>query len=190
MEKTNNISMEHNMDSSRYTPRLGFWVATTFVIIVTVFPIIFLGAFPGNEGERANALLRTVGVALIPGICVGLLQASIMAYPLRLIQLQWFVTTVVAVAIGWGAVSALSPLLTQLRQSSPISDQLVLATIDGFLTGGSLGAIVGLVTGIAQGWIQRLSMRQWIIGNLISWSVGVGVSFAMIFAAASQISFF
>jgi hypothetical protein len=178
------------LDSPNYTPPLGFWIITTFVIIITVLPIIFVGTFPGEEGERASALLRTVGVALIPGICVGLIQASILAYPLRLIRPQWFVITVAAIVIGWSVVFALGPLLTWLRQASPISDQLVLATIDGFLTGGSLGAIVGSLTGIAQGWIQRSSTRQWIIGNLLSWSIGVGISYAVTFGAASQISFF
>jgi hypothetical protein len=177
------------MNSSHYTPRLGFWIATTFVIIITALPIIFVGAFPGEEGERANALLRTVGVALIPGICVGLIQAFILAYPSKLIRPQWFAITVVAIVIGWGTVFTLEPLLAQFR-SSPVNAQLVLATVDGFLTGASRGAIVGLLSGIAQGWIQRLSARQWIIGNLLSWSIGVGISYAVIFAVATQAFFF
>jgi hypothetical protein len=182
--------MEHNMDSSRYTSRLGFWVITTLVISFTVFPIIFLGNFPENESEHALALFSTAALALIPGGCIGLMQALTLAFPSMLSRLQWLVITVAATAIGWGVASALQPLFIQVQLFSTISDQLVLAAIQGFLAGAPTGAIVGLLVGIAQGWLQRLWPRQWIIGNLLSWSIGVGVSYSVIFAAVSQISFF
>jgi hypothetical protein len=44
------------MNSPHYTPRLGFWIATVFVIIITVFAVVLRGAGPGNGGGRAADL--------------------------------------------------------------------------------------------------------------------------------------
>jgi uncharacterized membrane protein YhaH (DUF805 family) len=69
------------MNSPHYTPRLGFWIATVFVIIITVFAVVLRGAGPGNGGGRAADLWLTVGLAILPGSCVGLLQACVLALP-------------------------------------------------------------------------------------------------------------
>jgi hypothetical protein len=176
--------MEACMDSSHYTPRLGFWMATTLVLIITTFPLIFLGAFSGNEED----LWTNFGLLMIPSSCAALLQAFLLAS--RSLRVQWFGITVAGTAIGWGAVLLLGPLLGRLQPSSTLSDQFVLAALDGFVTGAPMGVIVGLVTGIIQGRIQPLSARELLVGNLISWSIGIGMPFALLFAAFSQIRLF
>ena len=121
--------MEDYMDSPHYTPRLGFWIATTLVLIVTVFPLIFLGAFSGNW--------TNFGLLMIPSSCVALLQAFLLTF--RSLRVQWFGITVAGTAIGWGVVLILVPLLGRLQLSSTISDQLLLAALDGFIAGAPMG---------------------------------------------------
>jgi hypothetical protein len=188
MEKTNSISMEHNMDSSRYTPALGFWIATTFVIIITVFPIIILGTFSAMKDENATNLWLTFGLALIPGSCVGLLQTFMMAHPSIGARVQWLGATVVSTSIGWCIVFVIWTLIVPSRIT--IGTQLGPAVFYGFLAGAFIGAIFGLVTGIIQGRIQPLSAREWLVGNLISWSIGIGVPLAVFFGGISQIRLF
>ncbi len=167
-------------------PRLGFWIATTLVITITVLPFIFLGAF--NVGGHIGGLWLAVGLALIPGSCVGLLDALIPAFPSVQARVKWFSITTVSVTIGWCIVFILWNFLNRLQFSSTFSnDQLGLAVIDAFVTGAVRGAIVGLVTGLIQGSIQHLSMRSLFVGNLISWSIGVGISFAAFIAFILQI---
>lgn len=177
------------MDSPRHTPRLGFWIATTFVIIVTVFLVIIRGAGPGNGGGLAADLWITVGLVLIPGSCVGLVQVFMMAYSSMRERIKWCGITVVGIVIGWCVVFALMNFLAQLQSLPTIGDQLVPAAFHGLLMGTLIGAIIGLVTGVIQGSVQGLLARQWITGNLISWSIGIAVSLAVLFAAISQISF-
>ena len=178
------------MDSPEYTPRRGFWIATTLVLIVTVLPIIFLGAFSGNEGGNATNLLIHFGLVMIPSGCVALLQALMLVSPSLLARVRWFGFTLAGTAIGWGAVFALEPLLRRLIFSSTLPDQWLLAALDGFVAASPMGAIVGLVTGLIQGRNQPLSARKWLVGNLISWGLGIGIPVAVFFAGMSQIRLF
>ncbi len=171
------------------TSRLGFWITTTLVIIVTVFLFIFLGAF--NVGGYIGNLWLTVGLALISGSCVALLHALIPPFPSVQARVKWFGITTVSITIGWCIVFVLWNFLNRLQFSSTFSsDQLGLAVIDAFVTGAVRGAIVGLVTGLIQGSIQHLSMRSLFVGNLISWSIGVGISFAAFVVFILQIKLF
>ena len=178
------------MDSPNYTPRLGFWIATAFVIIVTVFAVILRGAGPGNGGGRDAALWLTVGLAIIPGSCVGFLQACILAFPSTQARLQWFGITVASTALGWCIVFALMNLLDRLQLLPAITGELLPAILDGLLTGALMGVIIGIMAGVIQGRVQPLSSRQWIVGNLISWSIGIAIPLAVFFAGLSQIDFF
>ena len=105
------------MDSPEYTPRRGFWIATTLVIIVAVFPILFLGAFSGIEGGNATNLLIHFGLVMIPSSCVALLQALMLVSASLWARVRWFGFTLAGTAIGWGAVFALEPLLRRLQHS-------------------------------------------------------------------------
>ena len=67
--------MDGYMNSLQYTPRHGFWRATTVVIMFTVSAIILCGAGPGNGGGTAPNLWLIIGLAIIPGSYVGVLQA-------------------------------------------------------------------------------------------------------------------
>jgi hypothetical protein len=174
------------MSSPHPTPRLSFWIATTLALIITTFPLIFLGAFSGSAGER----WRNLGLLMILSSFVALLQALLLISRSLTARVQWFCLTLVGTAIGWGTVLALSPLLGQMTGSSTISNQLILGAFDGFITGSPMGIIVGLVTGIIQGRIQLLSARQLLVGNLMSWSIGIGLPFALLFAAFSQVGLF
>lgn len=178
------------MDSPEYTPRRGFWIATTLVIIVAVFPILFLGAFSGIEGGNATNLLIHFGLVMIPSSCVALLQALMLVSASLWARVRWFGFTLAGTAIGWGAVFALEPLLRRLQHSGPISDQWLLAALEGFVATAPMGTIVGLVTGLIQGRIQPLSAGEWLVGNLISWSIGTGLPPAVFFAGMSQIRLF
>jgi hypothetical protein len=113
-----------------------------------------------------------------------------LGFPSLQARVQWFGITVASTAIGWCIIFALGTLLGRLQPLPAISDQLVPATFYGFLTGASIGAIIGLVIGVIQGRIQRLSARQWILGNLLSWSIGIAIPLAVFFALLSQIDFF
>jgi len=178
------------MDSPHYTPRLGFWLATIFVIIVTVFAVVLRGAGPGNGGGRAADLWLTIGLAILPGSCVAFLQACILTFPSTQARVQWFGITVVSTALGWCIVFALMNLLDRLQLLPVITGQLLPAILDGLLTGAVIGAIIGIIAGVIQGRVQPLSSRQWIVGNLISWSIGIAVPLAVFFAGLSQIDFF
>jgi hypothetical protein len=182
--------MEDHMDSQQYTPRLGFWLATTSVIIVTVFAVVLRGAGPGNGGGRAADLWLTFGLALLPGGCIGLLQAWKLAFPSTQARVQWFGITVVSTALGWCIVFALMNFLDRRQLLPVITSELLPATLDGLITGAMIGAIIGITAGIIQGRVQPLSSRQWIVGNLISWSIGIAVPLAVFFALLSQIDFF
>ena len=92
---------------------------------------------------------------------------------------------------GWCTMFAIQVLLGLLPQpSTNMSNQLISAIFEGFVNGALIGANIGKVTGIIQGRFQRSSARQWLVGNLISWSIGIGVPLAVLFAAISQIRFF
>lgn len=178
------------MDLPQYTPRLGFWMVTTFVILISTFPLIFLGAFSGTEGASATKIWINFGLLMIPSSCIALLQAFMPISRSLSARVQWLGITVSGTAIGWGVVLALSPLLGRMQPSSTINDQLVLAAVDGFMTGAPMGVIVGLVTGFFQACMQPLSARALLVGNLISWSMGIGIPFVLLFAAVSQIRLF
>ncbi len=157
------------------------------MIIVTIFPIIFLGAFSGNEGKHAIDFWRNFGLVMIPSSCVSMLQTLTLKYNSLRTRVQWFSITIVSLAIGWVLEFALGPLIGRLIFSTTISNDLIIAAFDGFITGIPIGAPVGLVAGLTHALFQRSAARQWIVGNLISWSVGIGVAFALIFAAFSQL---
>jgi hypothetical protein len=53
-----------------------------------------------------------------------------------------------------------------------------------------MGTIIGLVVGILQQRIQRISWEDWIVSNIISWSIGIAIPLAVFFALLSQIDFF
>jgi hypothetical protein len=97
------------MGSPYYTPRSGFWKANTFVIIVTVFAVVLRGAGPGNGGGLAAELWLTVGLAIIPGSCAGLLQAFMLEHASVWARIRWFGITVVSAAIGCFAYTTTFP---------------------------------------------------------------------------------
>jgi len=178
------------MDLSHYTLRRGFWIATTLVLIVTVLPIIFLGAFSGNEGGTATNLLIHFGLVMIPSGCVALLQALMLVSASLWARVRWFGFTLAGTAIGWGATFALEPVLRRLQHSGSLPDQWLLAALEGFVAAAPMGTIVGLVIGLIQGRIQPLSAGEWLVGNLITWSLGIGIPVAVFFAGMSQIRLF
>jgi len=180
--------MEAYMDSPHYTSRLSFWIATIFVIIVTVFAVILRGAGPGNGG-RVSDLWLTIGLAILPGGCVGLLQAYLLAFPSRYARVQWFGITVASTALGWCIVFALMALLDRLQLLPTITNELIPSILDGLLTGGLIGIIIGLTVGVIQRRFQRIASRQWIVDSLISWSIGIAIPITLFFAFISQISF-
>lgn len=174
----------------RDAPRLGFWIVTSFVIAVTVFPVVLNGAGPGNGGGRAADIWLTIGLALIPGSCVGLLQAYMLPFPSQFERVKWFGITVISTALGWVIVLAIMALLDRLQVLPAITGKLLPAFLDGLVTGSLMGAIIGLITGVIQGLIQPRLAHQWIVGNLISWSLGIAIPLAIFFALLSQIDFF
>jgi hypothetical protein len=178
------------MNSPHYTPRLGFWIATVFVIIITVFAVVLRGAGPGNGGGRAADLWLTVGLAILPGSCVGLLQACVLALPSLGARVWWSFTTIGNTSLGWCVVFALLALLGRLRLLPTITNDLLLAIFYGLLIGTLMGTIIGLVVGILQQRIQRISWEDWIVSNIISWSIGIAIPLAVFFALLSQIDFF
>ena len=176
------------MDSPHYTSRLSFWIATIFVIIVTVFAVILSEAGPGNGGLVSDLWL-TIGLAILPGSCVGLLQAYLLAFPSRYARVQWFGITVTSTALGWCIVFALMALLDRLQLLPTITNELIPSIIDGLLTGGLIGIIIGLTVGVIQRRFQHIASRQWIVDSLISWSIGIAIPITLFFAFLSQISF-
>lgn len=177
------------MESSQDTPRLGFWVATTFVIIVTGFPTFFLGELLGKGGDLTSGLLFILGVSLIPGSCIGILQSLMLALPSRGARVRWFGITVASTAIGWCIIFIMWGLIV-VPQPVVISDQLESAVFYGVFTGVLMGVILGLVTGIVQARFQHLSTGQWLFSNVISWAIGMAVSLAIFFGSLSQITLF
>jgi hypothetical protein len=172
------------------TLRLGFWRATTIVIIITIFSIIFIGAF--TSGGLIGNLWFLVGLAIIPGTCVGILQAFMLEHASVSVQVKWFGIAVVSTAIGWCAVFALMAALLAKIHSLPeiISGQFLSAAFDGLITGALIGAIVGSVSGLIQAYIQHLPTRQWISSNVISWSVGVAIPLVAFYVLLSLMNFF
>ncbi len=170
---------------------LGFWIATTIVIIITIFAVVLAGATPSDKGIFVQYLTLTLELALVSGSCVGLLQSFLILHHSSWAKVRWFGITMVSTVIGWCIVFVFESLLAGIHASLiNLSDKLVLAIFYGFLNGASMGAIVGLVTGIVQGRIQSLSAHDWIVGNIISWSIGVGTPLAVFFAVVSKIRLF
>src|SRR5919109_1486649 len=119
------------MDLPPYTPRLGFWIATIFVISVTIFPLILLGVFSDVVDASAPEILNNFGLLMISSSCVALLQTLLLVSRSLQERAQWFGITVAGTAIGWGIVFALSPLLGELQPSSPSSKQLIIVVLHG-----------------------------------------------------------
>jgi hypothetical protein len=184
--------MEEYIDSQHFTPRLGFWVATTLVIIGSILVVFLAGARPSLEHIFGTYFAFALELAFVSGICVGLLQAFLLPQLSFWTAVRWFSLTVVSVVVGWCIVFAFGVLLGRQSPTSSIDigGQLALAIVHGFLNGVEIGAVIGLVTGIIQGRVQPSSARQWLVGNLISWSLGIGVPLAVFFGIISQISLF
>lgn len=179
------------MDLPHYTPRFGFWIATTCVIIIVVFAVVLAGLALTSQSVFVAYLSLTLELAFVCGSCLGLLQSFMMPYPSSLARWRWFWITVMATIVGWCTMFAIQVLLGLLPQTSTnMSNQLISAIFEGFVNGALIGANIGQVTGIIQGRFQRSSARQWLVGNLISWSIGIGVPLAVLFAAISQIRLF
>ena len=180
------------MDSTDYASHLRFWIANTFVIIVTVFIVITVMPTPTDKGIFVTYVWLTLELAFVSGSCVGLLQSFLMPHFSFQAKVRWFGITVASIAIGWCIVFIRGYLLISQSQASLInmSDQVLPAFLDGFLNGALMGAMIGLVTGLIQGYVQPISARQWLMGNLISWSIGIAVPLAVTFAGLSQIRLF
>src|SRR5215208_6982381 len=182
--------MEDFMNLPHYTPRLGLWVATIFVIIVTVPVVVLSIPTPSDKGIFVQYLALTLDLAIISGSCVGLVQVFQMPHLSSWAKARWIGITILGVTIGWGIVFAFGAWLGQWLQAFPtITDRLVPAIFYGFLIGASMGAIIGFVTGFIQAYFQPSSTRQWIVGNLSSWSIGIAVPLTVVFAFISQLRF-
>lgn len=183
--------MEKYMELSQYTPRRSFWILTTFVIVVTVFVVVLTVPTPSDKGIFIQYLALTIDLAIISGSCVGLVQVFQMPHLESLEKARWIAITILSVTIGWGIVFALGAWLGQWLEAFPtITNQLVLAIFYAFLIGASMGVIIGIVTGFIQARFQPSSARQWIVGNLISWSIGIAVPLTVFFTFLSQATLF
>ena len=179
--------MEEYMDSSQYIPSRGFWVITAFVISVTVFVVVLAVLTPSDKGIFVQYLALTLDLAIISGSCVGFVQVLRMPHLSSWAKARWIGITILSTTIGWFIVFAFGAFLGQWLQAFPtMSDRLVPAIFYGFLIGASMGATIGFVTGFIQIRFQPLSARQWIVGNLFSWSIGIGVPLTVFFAFLSQ----
>lgn len=175
------------MNLPYYTLHRGFWRATTAVTIISVFAVVFRGAGPGNGGGTAANLWLSVGLAIIPGCCLGILQAFLLENASLLARIRWFGITVVSISIGWCIVFAIMAWLTKLQFFTPIILQGPFqAALIGFITGALPGAIVGYVSGLIQAYLQHLPARQWISSNVIIWGFSLGIPYAMILVIASM----
>ncbi|MFT3891841.1 MAG: hypothetical protein QM730_09435 [Anaerolineales bacterium] len=175
------------MYESRYFTQPSFWLATTFVIIVIVFAVVLAGAMPSDKGSFVQYLVLTLELAIVSGICVGFLQSRL-SPPSFWAKARWLGVSVLSTTLGWSIVFVLEFLLIKWLQSSPIdiSDQLAVAAFYGFVDGALIGAVIGLVTSTIQVLSYHLPARQWIMGNLISWSIGIGIPLAVFYAGISQ----
>jgi|RhiMetdeSRZDD1v2_1073273.scaffolds.fasta_scaffold251966_4 hypothetical protein len=179
------------MDSTHYTPRPGFWIATAFAIVISIFAVVLAGATPSDKGIFVQYLSLTLELAIISGSCVGLLQSSLMPHLSLWAKVQWIGLTLVSTTIGWCLVFAFGVLIAKWVPNFPIlSNNTVIAVSRGVLFGTLIGMTIGLVTGIVQGRIQHLSSREWLWGNLVSWTIGIGVPFTLFLAILSQATFF
>jgi hypothetical protein len=185
------ILKEEYMDLSQYAPSPNFWRATTIVIIVTVVVVPFLLPPPTTNGIFITYLWLTFELALVSGGCVGFLQAAMMPHLSFWDKARWVGITLGGTIIGWGIVFAFGNLLGKWFPNLPIlSDQFVIAVFRGLLIGVSIGSIIGLVTGLIQAGVQRISAHQWIVGNVISWSIGVTVPIVVFWAILSTATLF
>jgi hypothetical protein len=106
-------------------------------------------------------------------------------------KVQWIGLTVVSTTIGWCIAFAFGVLIAKWFPNFPIfSDKIVIAVSIGLLIGTLIGVTIGLVTGIVQSRIQHLLAHEWLVGNLISWSIGISVPLILFLAILSQATFF
>jgi predicted membrane-bound spermidine synthase len=179
------------MDQLHYTPGLRFWVATTFVISISVFAVVLAGAIPSDKGVYVQYLSLILELAIISGSCVSLLQSSLMPQLSFWAKVQWVGLTHVSTTIGWCIVFAVAVLIAKWFPNYPIfSNKIVTAVSNGLVLGTLIGMTIGLVMVIVQGRIQHLSVREWLVGNLISWSIGISVPLTMFLVILSQATFF
>src|SRR4030095_3495567 len=96
--------MEDLMNSPQYIHGRGFWVVTTIAIMFTCSFVLFRGAGPGNGDATTANLWLTIGLPIIPGSCLGILQAFMLEHSSIWTRVKWLGITVVSVAIGWYTV--------------------------------------------------------------------------------------
>ena len=163
----------------------------TLMIAVTVFPMVVLGVFTPSNGNSATGFLLAAALVLIPGICVSLLQAFTLSSPSRQARVRWFGLSVISIIIGWCVTFVFWNALNRLALFPSVlsSDQLGLAALVMFIYGAYKGAIVGAVSGAIQSYVQHLPMRAWLIGNILSWGIGGGISLATFSILLLSISF-
>ena len=179
------------MDSPKYTsnPGCGFWVATTLMIIGSViFVIVFLDAFtPRTKGAFVTYLSLTFEFGIVSGICIGLLQYSQLPHTSSQERMRWVGITVLGTTVGWFTVFAIGVLLATLPLDLPVlTDNIALAVFGGLIVGGSMGAIIGLATGITQARFYQHLGEDWIGNSLISWGVSIATLVIVLFAFLSQ----
>src|SRR5215208_932277 len=139
------------MDLAHYTRPRDFWKVTTLGIVGSVVGVSFIEVRTSLEHIYGTYLALALELAFVSGICVGLLQSSRMPQLSSPSKASWVVTAVLATTIGWVIVFAIVTVLVKLFPNLPIfSDKIVLALFNGLFIGGSMGAIVGLITGIIQ----------------------------------------
>lgn len=121
-------------------------------------------------GDRPGGMWPAVGVivagGLVEGLCLGAMQAWLLARALPLLDRRLFVAVTVLIAgVGWAAGSA--PMVVTADDGAAGQPLVVL-----LLGAAGLGLLMGGLLGAAQAWTLRRAAGRpaaWVWANLAAW---------------------
>lgn len=122
-----------------------------------------------TSGQLVAVLLSAVFFGLIAGALVGWAQHGVLIWPLPFVRVRvWLSATALGGIAGWLVVSAVDSLGSDTAAAVRIS------------LGGLIGALVGVVIGLAQSIVLQPHVERfwhWVWANAVAWAVAMAIIF-------------
>lgn len=170
--------LETDVRPDRATP-YRVWIAACAAAEALGMTAAAAAAMVADTMTGPAALSVVVAGGLFEGTALGTAQATVLARVApALSRARYLAATIVVAGLGWAAASA--PAV--LREGGGDEQPSLLLVI---VAAGALGAVLGLVLGLAQAYALRGAVRhprRWVVANTAAWPA----TMALIFVGATM----